>query len=209
MIKVFFLIFEPTVAWEKIAHARRGIIHITVVQLLPLLLLGTLLEAWGLDRHGKWLGQYHMYKTFLRPDILTFETIQFFLLLAMIFVCALMVYHISHTFLERLSFLQAYTTVAYAFTPMLLFHLLDASAGMHPAVPWLMGVTLAMWILYQGIPRVMQPDPTHAFGVYLSTIIVVFLTSGAIRTVTGMYLLGYMDFHNSWLARHIARLLGQ
>ena len=74
---------------------------------------------------------------------------------------------------------------------------------MHPAVPWLIGIGMVMWILYQGIPRVMQPDPTHAFGVYLSAMIVVVLTSALARMITGMYLLGYMDLHHSWLARKI------
>ena len=37
MIKVFFLIFEPGVAWEKIALARRGLVFITGLQLLPLI----------------------------------------------------------------------------------------------------------------------------------------------------------------------------
>ena len=68
---------------------------------------------------------------------------------------------------------------------------------------------LAVWILYQGIPRVMQPDPTHAFGVYLSAMFVVMLTSGLARLITAMYLLGYMDLQHSWLAnRHSIGLLG-
>ena len=69
-------------------------------------------------------------------------------------------------------------------------------------------MALTMWILYQGIPRVMQPDPTHAFGVYLSASIVVVLTSGLARLVTAMYLLGYMDFQHSWLTRTVAHLIG-
>jgi hypothetical protein len=91
---------------------------------------------------------------------------------------------------------------------MLLVHFLDFSATVHPAVPWLVGLMLAMWTLYQGIPRVMQPDPTHAFGVYLSSVIVVVLTSATTRAITGMYLLGYLDFQHSWLARKIFNLFG-
>ena len=69
-------------------------------------------------------------------------------------------------------------------------------------------MALTMWVLYQGIPRVMQPDPTHAFGVYLSAMIVVVLTSGLARLVTGMYLLGYVDFQHSWLSNKVAHILG-
>ena len=53
----------------------------------------------------------------------------------------------------------------------------------------------------------MQPDPTHAFGVYLSTTVVVVLTSGLARLLTAMYLLGYMDLHHSWLSNKIGTLL--
>jgi hypothetical protein len=57
----------------------------------------------------------------------------------------------------------------------------------------------------------MQPDPTHAFGVYLSAMFVVILTSGLARLITGMYLLGYMDLQNSWLSRkltHVIQMFG-
>jgi len=129
MIKVFFLIFEPTSAWDKIAQARRGLWHITLVTILPLLLAGTLLEAWGLSAHGKWQGRFQIMKRFTPPDIAAFETIQFLLLLAMVFLCALVVFRIGQTFLERLTFEQAFRTVAYAFSPMFLFHFLDAGAS--------------------------------------------------------------------------------
>ena len=209
MIKVFFLIFEPSVAWEKIAQARRGFVFITITHLLPFLLLGAALEAWGLDQHHKWQPRFQMFKSFSRPEIITYEVIQFLLLLAMVFITALLVYKISQSFQDRLRFLQVFTTVAYGFSPLFLIRFLDASATMHPATTWLLGMALTMWILYQGIPRVMQPDPTHAFGVYLSAAIVVVLTSGLARLITAMYLLGYMDFQHSWLSNKIAQWFGQ
>lgn len=208
MIKVFFLIFEPNVAWEKIAHARRGFLFITTVHLLPLILAGTALETWGLIRSGKWQPQFQNYKLFLPQDIYSFEIVQFLLFFAMVFVIALVVYKISQTFQDRSTYLQAFTVVAYGLSPLFLFHFLDFSAAIHPVVPWLLGLGFVVWILYQGIPRVLQPDPTHAFGVYLSTVIVVVLTTALARLLTGMYLLGYMDFQHSWLARKITHLLG-
>ncbi len=209
MIKVFFLIFEPSVAWEKIAQARRGFLFITITHLLPFILLGAALEAWGLERHGKWQPQFQMFKVYSRQDIFAYEIIQSLLLLAVVFVSALLVFKISQTFQDRLKFLQAFTTIAYGFSPMFLFHFLDAGATMHPATAWILGMAVTMWILYQGIPRIMQPDPTHAFGLYLSATIVVVLTSGLARLITGMYLLGYMDFQHSWLTRMIGHLLGK
>ncbi len=207
MIKVFFLIFEPSVAWDKIALARRGFFFITAVHVLPLIAAGTALETWGLLRSGKWQPQFQIFKHFPPEEIYTFEIVQFLTLLAMVFVSALLVYKVAQTFQDRLTFLQAFTAVAYGYSPMFLFHFLDASATMYPAVPWLLGVALTMWILYQGIPRVMQPDPTHAFGVYLSAMIVVVLTSGLERLITALYLLGRVDFQHSWLSNQIGHVL--
>ncbi len=208
MIKVFFLILDPGAAWDKIAQARRGFAFITTVHLLPLILLYTVLEGWGLHDHGKWQPRFHMFRKFPQPDIQTFEIIQFFLLFAMVFVSALLVYKISQTFNQRLTFLPAFTTVAYGFSPTFFVGFLNFFATMHPVVTWVLGTVLTIWILYQGIPRVMQPDPTHALGVYLSVSLVLILTSGLARLMAGMYLLGYMDLQNSWLAHKIASLLG-
>jgi len=208
MIKVFFLIFEPGVAWEKIAQARRGIAFISIVHVLPFLLAAAALEAWSLSAHGKWQPRFNRYYNFSRPEIINFEVIQFILLFAVVVVSAFLIYRIAHTFHERLTFRQAFTVTAYGFSPLYLTHFMDAGPMMHPAVPWVIGITLVMWILYQGIPRVMQPDPTHAFGVYLSAMIVVILISGLERVITGMYLLGYMDLQHSWLSRRLSLLFG-
>jgi hypothetical protein len=208
MIKVFFLILEPGVAWEKIAQAKRGFLYITVIHLLPLIVLNAALETWGLHWHGKWQPQFQRFRTFTEQDIVTYGVIDFLLLVAMVFVTAVLVFKISQTFHERLTRLQAFTTVAYGFSPVFLVGFLNVFATMHPAVTWLIGIALTMWTLYQGIPRVMQPDPTHAFGIYLSTTIVVVLTSGLARLMTAMYMLGYMDLQNSWLSHKVLHLFG-
>jgi hypothetical protein len=208
MIKAFLLILNPGRAWEKIAQEKRGFVYITLFQLLPLILVGTLLEAWGLHQHGKWQPKYQFIKKFLPQDIINYAIVQFVLLFVVVFVSALLVYKIAQTFQDRLTFLQAFTTVAYAFSPMLLVRFLDYGGAVHPAVTWGVGILMTIWILYSGIPRVMKTDPTHAFGVYISAIIVVIMTSGLARLLTAMYLLGYMDFPHSWLWRKISHLLG-
>jgi Yip1 domain len=207
MIKVFFLIFEPAVAWEKVALARRGYVFILATYLLPFILLAAAVEGWGLQHWGKWQPKFQIFKAFSPHEVLVYEGIQFFLLLATVLVCALLILRVSQTFHERNNYLQSLTLMAYAFSPMFLLHLLDAVPTMNPWAPWGIGVALTVWILYQGIPRVLQPDPTHAFGLYLSTMFVVILISGLARLITAMYLLGYMDFQHSWLTRELSRFL--
>jgi hypothetical protein len=207
MIKVFFLIFEPAVAWEKIALARRGYAFICGTYLLPSVLLVTLAEGWGLLHWGKWQPRFQIIKTFGLNEVLAFEICQFCVLLATVLICALLILRISETFHERNRYLPAFTLTAYGFSPVLLLHLFDVAPGMSPWATWGVGMGLSIWILYQGIPRVLQPDPTHAFGLYLSAMIVIVLTSGLARLMTAMYLLGYMDFQHSWLTRELSRFL--
>ncbi len=57
--------------------------------------------------------------------------------------------------------------------------LLDAGHGsVNPWVTWGIGIMMSVWIFYQGLPRMMEPDPAHAFGLYLSTVFVMVLMSG-------------------------------
>jgi hypothetical protein len=207
MIQVFFLIFEAGPAWEKIARARHGFAYITVIQLLPLILGCAALQVWGLSLHGKWQSRFQMFKNFSQQDVINFGIIEFVLLYAVVFISAVLVFKMSQTFQKRLTFLQAFTTIAYSFSPMFLVRFMDYGAAIHPAVTWSLGLVLTAWVLYPGIPRVMQPNSTHAFGVYLSAMIVVTLTSGLARLMTAMYVLGYMDLQHSWLSHKITRLV--
>ena len=207
MIKVFYLIFEPGVAWEKIAQARRSFAFVLSVHLLPMILLASVVEGWGLQRWGKWQARFQKFREFDLHTVITFEIIQALLLLASVLLSALLVLRISQTFENRRCYREAFSVMAYGFSPILLTHLLNAGPMVSPWTPWLLGLGLMIWILYQGIPRVLQPDPTHAFGLYLSTIIVVTLTSGISRVLTGLYLLGDVDFQHSWLMHKFPGLI--
>ena len=199
MFKALFLIFEPSVAWDRIAQARRSIAFVFCLYLLPMVFLATATEGWGLHRWGKWQPRFQKFKEFSLHDIIGFEVIQMLLALVVILLGALILLRISETFQSRRKYLDAFTTIAYGYSPLFLTRLFDAGPMVSPWATWAIGIMLTVWILYQGIPRVMQPDPTHAFGLYLSAMIVVVLTSGLARLVTGLYLLGEVDFHHSYL----------
>jgi uncharacterized membrane protein YidH (DUF202 family) len=205
MFKPFFLIFEPAATWEKIAQARHSFVYLLTAHLLPLILLGSVVEGWGVARWGKWQPTFDRIRKFSWSEAITFEVIYSLLLVGVVLVCALLLLKVSQTFFGRNNYREAFTTIAYSFSPLLLLRLLDAAPMMSPWVSWMIGILLTVWILYQGIPRVMQPDPTHAFGLYLSTIIVTVLVSGLVRVLTGLYLLGNVDFQHSWLTHYLAR----
>ena len=217
MIRAFFLIFEPSVAWARIVQARREVLFISVFHLAPMLLLAGIAESWGLLTMGKWQPAYQMLRDFHQPgrvgfkamqSVIIFEAVQFVFMLAMVFVAALLIKTISQTFRDGGNFRQAFTVAAYGVSPLLLLRLLDALPMMNPWVPWGMGVTLTIWVLYQGVPCILRPDPTQAFGLYLASIIVMVLTTGVVRLLTGWYVLGSVDFNHSYFFQKFSHLLG-
>jgi len=209
MIKVFFLFFEPAVAWDKIAQARRGFSYILATCVLPMLALMGLVNGWGLHKWGKWQPPFQRIKAFDDlPTVVGFECIEVVLMLAAIFVSALLILRIAQTFHGRHTYLQAFTVAAYGLSPLLLLRLLDAAPSVSPWATWGVGVAISIWILYQGMPRILQPDPTHAFGLYLCTVTVIFLVTGLARLFTGLFLLGYMDMNHSYLMRKVIQVFG-
>lgn len=206
MIKVFFLIFEPRATWEKIARVRHGFAFVLCVYLMPMILISSAVEGWGLARWGKWQPRFEKIKIFSVSGIVSYEAVQAILLLLMVLVSSLIILKISQTFQTRSKFLDAFTTVAYGCSPLLFAHLLDAGPSVSPWTPWIIGILLTIWVIYQGIPNVIKPDPTHAFGLYLSASIVIFMTSGMTRLLTALYLQGEVNFHHSWLTRQLPNL---
>ena len=200
MIKVFFLFFESAGTWDRISQAQRSLTTVMVTHLLPMLACVGLVEGWGLHNWGKWQPGFHLIKEFSITTIISFEAIQLILSVAMVLVSALLLLKISRTFHSRGTYTQAFTAVAYAFSPLFLMQLFNAGPSINPWAIWGIGIAMTLWVFYQGLPRVLQPDPTHAFGLYLSMVFVLVLTSGITRILTGLYLLGYMNFQNSYLS---------
>lgn len=199
MIKMVFLIFEPGVTWEKIAQARRGFGFILVMHVLPLIVLAAGIEGWGLCRWGHWQPQFHKIREFPASEVIVFEALQAVMFLVMVLASAFLLRNISQTFDRRRNFLQAFTTVAYSYSPLFVIHAFNAGPMINPWLCWALGIASTVWILYQGVPRVMQPDATHAFGLFLSAVIVQVLVSGTVRVLTVLFLLGKADVPAAWL----------
>jgi hypothetical protein len=165
------------------------------------------LEGFGLQHWGKWQPKFEIIRSFTSREVMVFESCQLLVWIATVLICALLILRVSQTFHERNNYLHAFTLTTYGLGPVFLLHFFDVFPGMNPFVTWGAGVALTIWILYQGIPRVLQPDPTHAFGLYLSASFVIVLTTGLFRSITAMYLLGYVNFQHSWLTRELSRFL--
>lgn len=190
MIKALLLIFDPMATWEGILRDRRTVIAILLMYLVPLLLITSFCEGYGLVHWGKWQSDFGRLKKFTTSEVVVVETVQVALSLFIVFIGANLLKSIGETFHGRHTYNQAFTTVAYSLGPLFTLRLLDAFSGISPWVAWSIGVLLSIAVLYHGVPRMMEPDPSHAFGLYLMSALLLVLVTGLVRFVTGSYLQG-------------------
>ena len=145
------------------------------LHLLPMMLITTALEGLGLAHWGKWQPAYKTIKHYSIHGTLVYEAGQFVLNLGMILVCARLVQVLGRTFHGRITYTypRSLAVVVYGLSPMFLLRLLDPFAGMNPYVTWGLGILLSIWVLYDGLPRLLMPDPTHVRIVFVVRLCVV------------------------------------
>jgi hypothetical protein len=190
MIKVLLLVFEPAMTWQKIAQAKWKTISILLFYLLPLLVLtlgGELagMAHWG--KAGEYLGKPQEFGGKLpvsRDLLITYGVGQFVLSLALVAFSAKLMKSLVQTFSARQTYNQCFTVAAYAFGPLFLLRLCDAAPGMNPWATFAVGIVLTVATLYQGIPWVLEPDPPHAFGLYICTSLLLTCLGAVMRYLT-------------------------
>lgn len=192
MIKALLLIFEPVATWERISRTQRSLVFILLLYLLPLLGFTSAVEGYGLVRWGKfqYRGEVPRPKIYSVEEAAAFEAAQVGLALLIIFIGAKVLKSMCETFHGRHNYTQAFATVAYGLSPLFLFHLLDALPAMSPWGSWALGIILSVAVLYHGVPRMMEPDPSHAFGLYLMSAFTLLLATGVLRFLSAWYLQG-------------------
>ncbi|HSU54374.1 MAG TPA: Yip1 family protein [Candidatus Dormibacteraeota bacterium] len=207
MIKALLLIVAPSKQWEQIYRAQRSLLFVLVVFLLPLLIISSAAEGYGLMHWGKWQGPLaHAPKLFSLGETVVFEVIQFVLSLAVVLINAGLILSTGGTFHGRHTFAQGFTTIAYGLSPLFLFRLLNASSDVPSWAAWGVGILFSLAILYHGVPRIMQPDPAHAFGLYLITSLLVIFTTGLEQLITASYLQGKFPKLDELISHAAAKL---
>jgi hypothetical protein len=204
MIKALLLIFDPVAAWERIVVDQRKWVGLLSGYLLPLLLLTSLVEGYGLMRWGKPPPGLTKAVALTLPEAGLFEVAQLILSLLVVFAGAQLVKLLSDNLHSRHSFNQAFTVTVYGLSPVFAMRMFNAFEGVSPWVTWTIGIILSFWILYQGIPRVMKSDPSHAFGLYLTSILFLAMISGVARLLTASYLKGNFSGLEEILSRLLA-----
>ncbi len=191
MIKALFLIFEPGGAWERVAEARRGFGFILAFYLLPMLLILAAAEGFGLMHWGTLQMNSGLIKKLTTNEAVIYEAAQSFLTVLVIAASACFIKSLGETFHSRHGYTQAFTVVIYGLSPLFLFQLLDTFQIVNLWIIWAVGILLALKVLYHGVPCVMTPDPTHAFGLYFMSSLVIVALTGAERFFTAWYLSGH------------------
>jgi hypothetical protein len=193
MIRALLLIFDPAATWERIFRARRSVVFILLIYLCPFLLLNAVAEGYGLVHIGKKRGILAQDHFFMRGEAVIFEAGLFLVWVGVVFLGAKLVKSIGETFHGRHTMTQAFATVAYGLAPLFLLRLCDGWSQDLDTIPWViwaLGTLLAFNVLYYGVPRMMEPDPSHAFGLFLMSSILLMLITGLLRFVTVWYLKG-------------------
>jgi hypothetical protein len=206
MIRAFLLIFAPGPAWERILRVERGIALRAAVYLLPLLVLASAGEAYGLVHWGKWqgvIGRIHKYSV---GEAVLIEALQILLSLLLVAVNAAMIKAFGDTFRGRHTYAQSLPLAIYSLTPLFVLRVLDGFSRISPLMVWAVGILLCLRVLYPGVPRVMDPDPPNAFGIYVMSAILMGLTSGLVYFIATWYFQGKFAELDSLISSWGARL---
>lgn len=182
MIKALLLIFRPVQTWGGIDSAKRSVAFILCLHLLPLLLITSVAEGYGLMNWGKQhKGETSQVRTYELKQVIAIEVVQGVALLGMVFLGAFAAKSFAETFHNRSKFREAFTAVAYGASPLLLMRLGDLFPSLSVWVPWAVGIVLMVSVLYLGLPCLLRPDPPHAFGLYVMTSLTLVVVNAIMR----------------------------
>jgi len=183
MIRAILLIFDPGNTWERIVKAKRDLGFVLLVYLLPVLVLSVA---------GELLGKYHFgvmqeygEAAHISDKLLTvYGAVQFLTSLLVVIAVALLVKSMAGTFQPRHTYGQCFKVVAYSFGPFFLLRLADAFPVVNPWLSFAVAIIFSQRALYSGIPQVVDPDPPNAFGLYLTSGLLLTMLAGLARFFT-------------------------
>jgi hypothetical protein len=184
MIKALFLIFEPETAWNRVALSRRGVGSIVGFYLLPMMLIVGVAEFFGLVKWGRWQSGLSTIKLFPAREALIYEMAEMLLLAVCILAAAHFIKTLGDTFHVRHTYAKTLTVVIYGLSPLFLVRLLDVFPAVNLWLPWGIGIMLTIKVLYHGVPRIMQPNPPDALGLYFMSALLLAMVTALERFIT-------------------------
>jgi hypothetical protein len=201
MIKALLLIFRPGPTWAGIDSANRGIPYVLLIHFLPLVLLTSAIEGYGLMKWGRThKGESSYTKIYELNEVIALEVVQSLVYIGFAFLGAYATKNYAATFHRRTTFRQAFIAIAFGMSPLLTLRLGDLIVGLNAWVPWAAGMVLTLGVLYLGLPCLLRPDPPHAFGLYVMTSLTLTVMFGLWRLVTWQYFSGRFPAWEKFIA---------
>jgi hypothetical protein len=182
------VILDPGGTWERIEKEQHGVARVFAISTLPLLVVVSVVEAYGLMTWGRERAMSGRTRALGTDLLLRYEITQFILALVLLFFGAWLLKLIAEGFHRRHSYQQSFVTAAYALGPLFLSRMLNAIPGVNLWITWGIGIALVLAALYRGVPRTMKPDPSNALGLYIMASLVLILSSGLANFVAIMVL---------------------
>jgi hypothetical protein len=183
MLTVLQLIFSPAKTWTAVAQRQRGVIWIFLFSLLPLLVVSGAIEVLALIKLGVRKGLLDHPSLVTQDAAVQFGLIQLGLSLVLLFGGAKFVQWIAEGFHFFPPYRQVFTTFGFGLGPIFLLRALNCVPVANSWVWWLLGVFIMMFILYQGVGLVMEPEQTKGFGFYLLGTLAMVIMSGIAQAV--------------------------
>jgi hypothetical protein len=204
--KDLFCIIRPTSTWNRLAAGRRSAGVVFFFYLLPMILLVALVEGHGLILRGRAEVAEGMFNRFTFPKVFIYESASCLLGLLLILAAAMFIKSLANAHHLRNHLGQSLTVMFYAIGPMYLVQLFNGFPHMYLWVTWLAGALLTIGALYNCLPRIMEPDPPSAMGLFIGSASVVFLLTLGGRLLTGFYLHGNFKSLERFLSNLVARI---
>jgi Yip1 domain len=192
MIKAFWLIFKPAETWDEIALDQKSVNWVLFFFLVPMVFLSIGGELAGVAHWGR-IQDLGIAIKLSESRLAIYGATELILDFAVVFIAARMVKSITGTFQPRHTFVTAFTLVAYGLSPFFVVHLLDALPGLNPWISFAIGMLLSIGTIYSGVPRILLPDPPHAFGVYVTSSLLLLGLMGVVRLATLLVLSGRLN----------------
>lgn len=192
MIKALMLIFAPGRTWDGLKEDRRGIAYVLFLYLVPLLAMVYFVECYGLAHWGKERMSGLPAQVFRDLKVLKiYAAAQFGTGLLTVFLGAKIIQMFATaSFHCRRPYATTFLLVSYALAPMYFFQMLNVVPFLPWWLAWIIGITVSVSSMYHGVPRILDPDPPQAFGIYFACSIVLTMVSGMARFVTAWWLEG-------------------
>lgn len=194
MLKGLFLLFEPFACWEDVYHARPKWARVLFIDVLPVLVLSLLAECFHLVKFGKWQDIIGHQRFFTRNEVVVLGAAQLILWMLFIVLAARLVQALTQTFHTRGSYEQALCVVGYSLLPLFILQFFNALPFISFWITFSIGILFTIRAMYHGLPRIMDPDPIHTFGLFLTSSMFVAIGGGILRFVGWWYYRGHI--HN-------------